>query len=112
MSVQGPENAHSSGRIRYALGTLASLVMLLAMASWIWHRQIARPAIRLENLEITRLTDAGNVKTTAISQDGRYVAYVVNLGEKPVELPAGEIVLQSGPVEGRLLPQDTTVWLR
>ncbi|MDN4614070.1 glycoside hydrolase family 13 protein [Leifsonia sp. F6_8S_P_1B] len=40
------------------------------------------------------------------------VTVVVNLGEKPVELPAGEIVLQSGPVEGRLLPQDTTVWLR
>ena len=40
------------------------------------------------------------------------VTVVANLGTEPVELPAGEIVLASNPVNGRSLPSDTTVWLR
>ncbi len=45
------------------------------------------------------------------------VACVTNLSDAPVELPAGEIVLASGPVSGDpgsggLLPPDTSAWLR
>ncbi len=36
---------------------------------------------------------------------------VLNCGEAPVELPAGELLLSSGPVDGKL-PADTAVWLR
>ncbi|SMH46530.1 alpha-glucosidase [Rathayibacter oskolensis] len=36
---------------------------------------------------------------------------VTNLGETDAVLPAGEILLASGPVDG-VLPPDTTVWLR
>jgi alpha-glucosidase len=37
---------------------------------------------------------------------------VLNCGDAPVELPAGELVLASGPVEGSKLPADTAAWLR
>jgi alpha-glucosidase len=37
---------------------------------------------------------------------------VANAGATPVPLPAGEVVVASGPVGDGLLPGDTTVWLR
>ncbi len=36
---------------------------------------------------------------------------VLNAGVDAAELPRGELVLASGPLEGRLLPPDTAVWL-
>ncbi len=42
------------------------------------------------------------------------VTVVVNLRDEPVDIPDGEIVLASGPLEGadgRTLPQDTAVWV-
>jgi len=39
------------------------------------------------------------------------VTVVANFGERLVELPAGDIVLASGELEGRSLPRDTTAWL-
>ncbi len=36
---------------------------------------------------------------------------VLNAGTDAVELPAGDVVVASGELEGRLLPADTTVWL-
>lgn len=40
------------------------------------------------------------------------VTVVANFGEKALELPEGEVLLSSGPLVGRSLPHDTTVWLR
>ncbi|MET0974586.1 MAG: glycoside hydrolase family 13 protein [Leifsonia sp.] len=39
------------------------------------------------------------------------VIVVANTGATSVDLPAGDILLASGPVDGRVLPADTTVWL-
>lgn len=39
------------------------------------------------------------------------VTVVANFGERLVELPAGEVLLASGELEGRGLPRDTTAWL-
>ncbi len=36
---------------------------------------------------------------------------VCNCGRRPVRLPAGEVVIASGPLQGGLLPPDTAVWL-
>ncbi|MGB7878576.1 MAG: glycoside hydrolase family 13 protein [Ilumatobacteraceae bacterium] len=36
---------------------------------------------------------------------------VVNMGEDPVELPAGDVLLASGPISGNELPPDTTIWV-
>lgn len=42
------------------------------------------------------------------------VVVVANTGTSPVTLPAGDVLVASGPVDeaSRLLPPDTTVWLR
>lgn len=40
------------------------------------------------------------------------VTVVANTGEASVTLPAGDVLLESEPLEGRTLPGDTTVWLR
>ncbi|WP_295833036.1 glycoside hydrolase family 13 protein [uncultured Microbacterium sp.] len=36
---------------------------------------------------------------------------IANLGDDAVELPAGEVLLASGPLDGDRLPTDTTVWI-
>jgi alpha-glucosidase len=36
---------------------------------------------------------------------------VTNFGSEPVPLPAGTVVLSSAPLEGDVLPGDTTVWI-
>jgi alpha-glucosidase len=36
---------------------------------------------------------------------------VTNFGDHRVQLPAGAVVVSSGPLEGRMLPPDTTAWV-
>ncbi|MDQ1082532.1 MULTISPECIES: glycoside hydrolase family 13 protein [Microbacterium] len=36
---------------------------------------------------------------------------IANLGDAAVALPAGEVLVASGPVDGHSLPTDTTVWI-
>ncbi|KLD29861.1 hypothetical protein TB15x_23645, partial [Xanthomonas perforans] len=36
---------------------------------------------------------------------------IANLGDGAVELPAGEVLIASGPLDGDRLPTDTTVWI-
>ncbi|MFD1715304.1 glycoside hydrolase family 13 protein [Amnibacterium flavum] len=40
------------------------------------------------------------------------VTVIANVGEIPVELPIGEVLLSSEALDGATLPPDTTVWLR
>ncbi|RZT60780.1 alpha-glucosidase [Microcella alkaliphila] len=40
------------------------------------------------------------------------VVVIANLSEGAIELPAGEVLLTSGPLDCRAVPTDTTVWLR
>ena len=37
---------------------------------------------------------------------------MTNFGDAPVDLPAGEVLVSSGPLDGGQLPANTTVWLR
>lgn len=39
------------------------------------------------------------------------VTVIANTGTVPVELPVGEVLLESGPITGGVLPPDTTVWV-
>jgi len=39
------------------------------------------------------------------------ITVIANTGQVPVELPIGSIVAASGPVDGGVLPADTTVWI-
>ena len=36
---------------------------------------------------------------------------VVNMGSSPIELPAGDVIVSSAPVEAGTLPADAAVWL-
>jgi len=39
------------------------------------------------------------------------VTVVANVGTEPVALPAGRVLVQSGPLDGDALPADTAVWI-
>ncbi|MER3390796.1 MAG: glycoside hydrolase family 13 protein [Microcella sp.] len=39
------------------------------------------------------------------------VTVIANLGDAPVEVPAGEVVLASDPLDAGSIPRDTTVWV-
>ena len=53
--------------------------------------------------DVVALTNGG--------QDRERVLVVANLGTEPVELPEGvDVLVTSGPLEGGLVPTDTTVW--
>ncbi|PVE66054.1 glycoside hydrolase family 13 protein [Microbacterium testaceum] len=39
------------------------------------------------------------------------VLVIANLGDASVDLPAGEVLVASGPLDGDRLPTDTTVWI-
>jgi alpha-glucosidase len=36
---------------------------------------------------------------------------VLNCGDEPFDLPSGEVLLSSSPVDAGLLPPDTAAWL-
>ena len=40
-----------------------------------------------------------------------FASNVANLGDAPVDVPAGEVILASDPLEGGAVPSDTTVWV-
>nr|AWO12117.1 alpha-amylase [Nesterenkonia sp.] len=54
-------------------------------------------------------TDADDV--LAFRRPGGWVT-VTNFGTTSAELPSGEVLLASGPLDGEALPGETTVWLR
>jgi Tol biopolymer transport system component len=56
-----------------------ALVLFMAIGWGAYSYLLAKPA-PFQQVEITQLTTSGNVKTAAISPDGRYVAYVVDEG--------------------------------
>jgi len=69
----------------------------------------ARRAHALPAPEAVELLDAGD-DVLAFSRGDLTV--VLNAGQDAVELPAGDVVVASEELEGRLLPADAAVWLR
>lgn len=58
-------------------------------------------------------------ETTVAAADGDLlvvrragVSVVLNTGKEPVPLPAGEVLISSGPLSDGLLPPDTAAWVR
>ncbi|MGI6879091.1 glycoside hydrolase family 13 protein [Microbacterium sp. gxy059] len=62
-----------------------------------------------ETLEWLEEISTGNV--LAFSRPSGWVT-VTNFGDEPVDLPAGEVLLTSAPLEDGRLPAATTAWLR
>ncbi|KQZ11077.1 alpha-amylase [Agromyces sp. Root1464] len=52
----------------------------------------------------------GYPESTVAFRNGDVVV-VANAGDSPVDLPDGDVLLSSEPIDGRTLPADTTVWL-
>ncbi|BCY08433.1 glycoside hydrolase family 13 protein [Actinoplanes sp. L3-i22] len=72
-----------------------------------------RTAIRLRRERLGAGTLAwlpGDPEVLAFTRPGGFT-FLANLSAEPVTLPAGELLLASGPVEGGLVPPDTAVWL-
>jgi alpha-glucosidase len=68
----------------------------------------ARRKHTTEATELVELLGAGE-DVLAFTRGGLTV--VLNAGADAVELPAGDVVIASGDLEGRLLPPDTAAWL-
>jgi alpha-glucosidase len=72
-----------------------------------------RDALRIRR----RFTDAGDdvelvdTRSTVLELRRGPLTVVCNCGSRPVRLPAGEVVLSSGPLDGGLLPPNTAAWL-
>jgi serine/threonine protein kinase len=67
-----------------ALGAAAAMIVLAALAFGIykWTRGRETASFNLQNMQFTRLTENGKAAELGISPDGRYVAWVVQDGEK------------------------------
>src|SRR5262249_2245223 len=67
-------------------GIAAGLVLVLAVIGFAIYRWTARSGssghFNLQNMQITRLTENGKAGDLTISPDGRYVAWIVQEGEK------------------------------
>jgi eukaryotic-like serine/threonine-protein kinase len=59
---------------------VAVALVLIAAIGWVAYKLLIPKPAPFQQVEITQLTASGNVKTAAISPDGRYVAYVVDEG--------------------------------
>ncbi|MFZ9042164.1 MAG: glycoside hydrolase family 13 protein [Ilumatobacteraceae bacterium] len=57
------------------------------------------------------LVDRG-AEVLAYERCGGSIICVTNMGSDPVDVPAGEVLVSSGPLVGGRLPVDTTVWVR
>ena len=58
-------------------------VVAIAILVFFGYRLLTRPRpINLQNMQISRLTDSGEVNQAAISPDGRYIVYVLAEGER------------------------------
>ncbi|WP_159794068.1 glycoside hydrolase family 13 protein [Puerhibacterium puerhi] len=74
------------------------------------YRRALRLRAELQCDEALEWLEAGDPDVLAFRRPNGWTS-VTNFGEAPVELPAGEVLLASAPLDGKL-PGATTVWLR
>ncbi|PRY17423.1 glycoside hydrolase family 13 protein [Kineococcus rhizosphaerae] len=75
-----------------------------------FYRQALAARRRLRTTEdLTWLPSAPDV--VSFSRPGGWTV-LTNAGTEPVDVPAGELVLASGPLDGDRVPPDTTVWVQ
>jgi alpha-glucosidase len=78
-------------------------------STWSFYRDALRARRRYgdagDDVEVVR------DRSTVLELRRGPLAVVCNCGRRPVRLPAGEVVIASGPVADGLLPPDTAAWL-
>ncbi|MET3809420.1 alpha-amylase family glycosyl hydrolase [Arthrobacter sp. UYEF3] len=65
----------------------------------------------LQSSEDLEWLETGHAEVLHFRRHGGWQS-VTNFGDNAVELPAGEVLISSEPLDGRLLQGNTTVWLR
>ena len=75
------------------------------------YRKALKLRRELQTAEELEWVETGNPEVLQFARHGGWQS-VTNFGAEPVELPAGEVLLSSAPLDGKLLPGNTTVWLR
>jgi alpha-glucosidase len=76
-----------------------------------FYRKALKLRRELQAAEELEWVDSANADVLHFRRPGNWQT-VTNFGNTPVELPAGEVLLSSSPLDGNLLPGSTTVWLR
>ena len=94
-----PSNSLLGGLLGGVIGTVGKLLNIVVTL-------VERPTALSQ--DIVWSFDAGP-DVLAFTRGGLTV--VLNAGTDAVELPAGEVLMASGDVTGRLLPPDTAIWL-
>jgi alpha-glucosidase len=75
------------------------------------YRKALKLRRELQTSEELQWQESGRADVLQFTRPGNWQT-VTNFGDAPVELPAGEVLVSSGPLDGGLLPANTTVWLR
>jgi alpha-glucosidase len=77
-------------------------------STWCFYRAALRARRHLAAPDEVEIVDG---RSTVLELRRGDLTILCNCGSRPVRIPAGEVVLASGPLEGRLLPPDTAVWV-
>ena len=77
-------------------------------STWCFYRTALRERRRLAPVGGVELVQG---RSTVLELRRGDLRVVCNCGSRPVRMPEGEVVIASGPLDGRLLPRDTAVWL-
>ncbi|WP_427129670.1 glycoside hydrolase family 13 protein [Pseudarthrobacter sp. S9] len=75
------------------------------------YRRALKLRRELQSSEELQWHPAASPEALHFSRPGGWQS-VTNFGAEPVELPAGTVLVSSGPLDGSFLPANTTVWLR
>jgi len=78
-------------------------------STWSFYRAALRARRRYAHSE--EPVEIVEGRSTVLELRRGALTVLCNCGPRPVRLPAGEVVLASGPLDGDLLPPDTAVWL-
>nr|WP_274636739.1 glycoside hydrolase family 13 protein [Microbacterium bovistercoris] len=66
---------------------------------------------RTRGLGVGSLTWTDSERTDVVAFRNGNVAVVANIGAEPIPVPAGRVILSSGPLADGMLPVDTSVWV-
>ena len=75
------------------------------------YRKALKLRRELQTSEELQWQESGSPDVLRFSRPGGWQT-VTNFGDAPVDLPAGEVLVSSGPLDSGQLPANTTVWLR
>jgi len=62
---------------RRAWTSVPVVVILLSVVWWLRHREPTAPAPRERDMQISKVTNSGNIENVSISPDGRYLVYAL-----------------------------------